>query len=85
MGAPNDEARHGHRLRDLAYIRWIGEVLDSALIAELEVANRVHRGHDPRRYESLRHWVVPLKECTVEVVAQALEVQRRNRADLGVP
>lgn len=38
MEAPNDEAISGHRLHDLGLrdVRWLGEVFDSTLIADLE-------------------------------------------------
>lgn len=78
MEPPNDEAIAGHRLYDagLRQIRWIGEVIGSSLIAEIEHGNRSHPRHDPLRYAQLRHWIVPLKECTVEVVAETLSWHR---------
>jgi hypothetical protein len=81
MEPPNDEARSGHRLYDsgLREVRWLGEVHESALIDDLERRNRVHDRHNPARYRELHHWIVPLKECTVEVVARSLEVERRAR------
>jgi hypothetical protein len=81
MEPPNDEARHGHRLWDagLCDVLWFGEVSDSALIADLERRNRVHSHHDPRRFDGLRHWIVPLKGSVVEVVARECEVQRIAR------
>jgi hypothetical protein len=80
MEPPNDEARSGHRLYEAGFrgIIWIGEVRDSHLIAELERRNRVHDRHDPRQYSDLRHWIVPLKGSTVEVVASTCAVTRRN-------
>jgi hypothetical protein len=81
MEPPDDEARSGHRLYDvgLKEVRWIGEVFDSALIAELEERNRVHDRHKPARFADLRHWIIPLKQCTVEVVGRSLGVERRER------
>ena len=78
MGAPNDEALQGHRLygQGLERIRWIGVVRDSLLIAELERRNRVHDRHDPSRYAALTHFIIPLKESTVEVVARDLRIDR---------
>jgi hypothetical protein len=78
MEPPNDEAAEGHRLYDagLRDVVWVGEVLDSNLVIELERLNRVHPRRDAARYAGLRHWVVPLKECTVEVVARSLEALR---------
>jgi hypothetical protein len=70
---PNDEALAGHRLygKGLEDVLWIGEVMESEYIARLEVMNRVHDRHDPDRYAGLRHFVLPLKECTVEVVSES--------------
>lgn len=78
MEPPNDEAISGHRLYDvgLREVQWLGEVFESELIAEVERRNRVHVHHAPERYIELRHWVAALKECTVEVVARSLRVER---------
>ena len=81
MEPPNDEARSGHRLYNsgLREVLWLGEVHESALIDDLERRNRVHDRHNPARFADLRHWIIPLKECTVEVVARSLVVERRAR------
>jgi hypothetical protein len=78
MEAPNDEAIGGHPLFrvGLGHVLWAGEVLDSPLVAELEERNRAHVRHDERRYATLRHWILPLKEVVVEVVAEQLAVAR---------
>ncbi len=78
LGSPNDEALPGHRLypKGLACIRWAGIVLSSELIEQLERQSRVHPRHDPSRFNNLVHYVLPLKECTVEVVACAVSVKR---------
>jgi hypothetical protein len=59
MEPPNDEALSGHRLYDagLRDVHWLGEVLDSELIAQFERQNRVHPRHSPRRFAALRHRV----------------------------
>ena len=51
-----------------------GVVLDSVVIRALEMQNRVHPDHDPSRFGHLTHHVVLLKECVVEVVAEAVSV-----------
>lgn len=81
MSAPNDEALAGHRLYDkgLQEVLWAGEVHDSAWISELERQNRVHPSHDPSAFAHLRHFVLPLKECVVEVVAGLPAVTRVDR------
>jgi hypothetical protein len=78
MEPPNDEAISGHRLYrvGLREARWVGEVHESELIAELEQRSRVHERHDAARFGDYRHWIVRLKECTVEVVARELVVER---------
>ena len=78
MGSPNDEAIQGHRLygRGLDAVRWVGVVRDSQLIADLERRNRVHDRHDPARFAALTHFIIPLKESTVEVVVRDLMVDR---------
>ena len=83
IGMPNDEARSGHRLFPLGLdaIVWIGEVTNSRLIHELEAVNSVHQRHDPDHFWTLRHWIVPLKESTAEVVGRSLTVERDTRTD----
>jgi hypothetical protein len=75
---PNDEAISGHRLyeRGLNKVLWAGDVRGSNAIRALEMQNRVHPYHDPSRFEGLVHHVVLLKECVVEVVAEAVSVRR---------
>jgi hypothetical protein len=77
LGSPNDEALSGHRLynKGLASIR-AGIVLSSELVARLERQNRVHPRHDPSRFKDLVHYVLPLKECVVEVVACSVSIER---------
>jgi hypothetical protein len=60
----NDEALHLHPLyaRGLREVLWAGEVLDSTWL--------------PARPASSRHFVFPLKECVVELLAGGLDVFR---------
>ena len=60
----NDEAVHLHPLyaRGLREAVWAGEVLDSTWL--------------PSRRASSRHFVFPLKECVVELLAEGLDVSR---------
>jgi hypothetical protein len=78
MEIPNDEAIAGHPLyrSGLREVLWAGEVLDSALIADLESRNSVHVRHDPAVFSNLRHWILRLKGHVVEVVARSIEVER---------
>ena len=79
MGPPNDESRSGHRLyrRGLSGLLWAGTVGQSTWISDLERQNRVHARHDAARFTRLTHFILPLKECTVEVVAGEVTVLRR--------
>jgi hypothetical protein len=77
-GAPNDEALAAHRLhqRGLAALRRAGVVGHSERIACFEHLNRVHPQHDVERFSRLRHYILPLKESTVEVIAETVTVQQ---------
>jgi hypothetical protein len=77
-GPPNDEARSGHRLyrRGLSGLLWAGRVEQSKWIKDLERRNRVHLNHDAAPYARLTHYILPLKECTVEVVAEKVTILR---------
>ena len=70
FGFPNDEGRFHHRLWrfGLSEVHWIGKVEGSQLIEEVTHASALP--------SALTHWVVLLKEETVEVVARGLEVTR---------
>lgn len=78
MSAPNDEAISGHRLypRGLADVVWAGRVQESELVKVLERQNSVHPFHNPARFTGLTHFVLPLKECVVECVAEHVAVVR---------
>ncbi len=78
MAPPNDEALSGHRLwiKGLQGLLWLGIVHDSELISGLELQNGVHPMPRGSLFESLTHYLLPLKECVVEVVARDLEVHR---------
>jgi hypothetical protein len=81
MQPPNDEALSGHSLYEqgLSEVLWAGEVLDSSWLADLERRNRVHPRHDPGWFADLRHFILPVKEKTVEVVANGWKVVRSER------
>jgi hypothetical protein len=78
MADPNDEAISGHRLygSGLSEVPWAGVVRDSDAIHASEKQNRVHPYHDRSRFDGLTHHVILLKECVVEVVAEALSILR---------
>lgn len=84
LSAPNDEAISGHRLwrAGLNDVLWLGLVEDSELIASLRKQNSVHPHHESRRYDFLDHYIAPLKERVVEVVARSLVVHRLDGSTL---
>lgn len=84
LSAPNDEAISGHPLwrSGLGDVRWLGLVERSARVRALTAQNSVHPSHDQRRYDSLDHYIVPLKECVAEVVAGSVEMLRYGRSTL---
>ena len=73
LAPPNDETINGHRLwgKGLQEVEWVGEVTNSELIQMLEKQNSVHPRHNAASFETLRHFVIPLKECLVEVVSRS--------------
>ena len=79
MGSPNDEALSGHRLyqHGLSDLPWAGQVEQSEWVADLERQNLGHPHHDAARFARLIHFILPLKEGTVEVVAEKVTVVRR--------
>jgi hypothetical protein len=78
MGPPNDEARSGHRLyqRGLSGVLRAGIVQQSMWIRDLERQNRVQPRHDAARFTRLTHFILLLKECTAEAVAEEVTVLR---------
>ncbi|NHA70357.1 hypothetical protein [Phycicoccus flavus] len=85
MTPPNDEALSHHPLSEhgLKELTWLGVVRDSTLVARLRPSwSRVAEMHlHPT------HFILPLKECVVEVVAATVDLFRldlsTHRAALG--
>ena len=63
--------------RGLAGLRWAGIVQHSERIARFELGNRVHPRHEAERFSRQRHYILPLKQSTVEVIAETVTVQRQ--------
>lgn len=78
LSAVNDQAISGHHLwhAGLSDVLWLGIVENSDLVRRLRRQNSVHPTHDPRRYDFLDHYIAPLKESLVEVVAGSVVVHR---------
>lgn len=75
FGHPNEEVMHGHRLygRGLSW-STVGEVLNSAWIAELNAINSVHSNHSDWIFADCRHFVFPFQDSMLEVVAEGFDV-----------
>lgn len=74
MTPPNDEALNHHPLyaHGLKDLLWLGVVRDSDLVARL----RPSWSPVADRYLQPMHFIAPLKECVVEVVAANVDVFR---------
>lgn len=75
LGSPNDEGRQQHRLYEvgLREVLWLGVVHESELVARLRPMWTPVGGGS--RIQPM-HYVVPSKECVVEVVAADVELFR---------
>lgn len=74
MAPPNGEALHHHPLYDrgLEGLLWLGVVRDSSLVARL----RPSWSAVADLHLQPMHFIAPLKECVVEVVAADVDVFR---------
>ncbi len=73
FGPPSDETLHAHPLASRGLGRYGAyEVRRSSWVRRLEEFNRVHRRHDPKRFESLRHFVFTFHDNLFECVAKEL-------------
>lgn len=70
-GAPNDEGRRSHRLhsKGLDHILWLGTVRESSTVNGIRAGSAI-------TLDSLKHYVLPLKETTLEVGAEDLRAVR---------
>jgi hypothetical protein len=74
FGPPNDEAIRGHPLARRGLEPYgVFEVRNSSWIRGLERMNKVHRNHEPKRFQSLRHFIFTFHDSTFECVAQNFE------------
>lgn len=77
FGPPNDEAIEGHRLYQLGLTPYSSfEVLNSKWIADLEIANRVHKQHRPVHFAAYRHIILTFHDSTLEFIAERFAVQQ---------
>jgi hypothetical protein len=78
-GPYNDEALNRHPLYEagLKDVHWLGEVHDSAWLPS--VSGAIH----PAAAAGLRHFILPLKERTIELAAHDVEVLRSELAPLS--
>ena len=83
FGAPNDEAINGHPLYERGLRSYSAfEVKNSSWIRELERRNSVHHSHNPKRFESLQHYVFTFHDSTFECVAREFKITE-HRKSLG--
>ncbi|KQZ31500.1 MULTISPECIES: hypothetical protein [Caulobacter] len=79
FGPPNDEAISGHRLAKLGLEPFSAfEVTNSAWIADLERANRVHPYHHASQYAALRHFIFTFHDSVLEFIAESFEVRQAS-------
>ena len=75
-GWPNDEAIEGHRLHGKGLSVYGGFVVEnSKWIEELELGNRVHTNHKPEHFHGYKHFILCLKDETIEVVARSASLE----------
>jgi hypothetical protein len=79
FGPPNEDVLEAHPLSSRGLDAYAGqEVLNSSWIHALEVANRVHPHHDPKRYAEYRHFFFTFHDSTFECVAKGYVVEERD-------
>ncbi|HVG19402.1 MAG TPA: hypothetical protein VNI02_10135 [Blastocatellia bacterium] len=75
FGSPNDETLNGHPLYSRGLTPYGAfEVEGSSWIRALERTNSVHPRHDPKRFESLHHYVFTFHDSTFECVAEGYKI-----------
>jgi hypothetical protein len=74
-GPPNDEAFKGHPLASRGLHPYGAfEVRESSWVRSLERMNRVHRYHEPERYQRLQHFIFAFHDSTFECVAEDFDI-----------
>jgi hypothetical protein len=75
FGPPNDEAFACHPLFRRGLQPYsVAEVSSSSWIRQLERMNAVHPNHQPKAFDSYRHFVFAFHDSTFECVAMGLAV-----------
>lgn len=76
MGAPNDEALHGHPLHGRGLVAdEAHEVHNSAWLEEHIRVNSVHPAHRDDAWRKLRHIVLAFHDETVEVLCREISAR----------
>ena len=79
FGAPNDEAFSGHPLASHGLHPYGAfEVKNSSWVRQLERMNRVHYQHDPKRFDTLKHFVFAFHDSTFECAAEGFTVSEHR-------
>ncbi|HWX02908.1 hypothetical protein [Collimonas sp.] len=73
-GAPNDEARGAHPLaRYGRFLYGMYSVENSPWILEQKTANRVHPRHSDSMFEDKKHYLICLKDVTLDISCRNFE------------
>ena len=76
FGPPNDEAFRGHPLASRGLHPYGAfRIESSSWIRKLERMNRVHRSHDPERFNIFKHLVFAFHDSTFECVCSHYDVR----------
>jgi hypothetical protein len=81
-GYPNDEVGLTSKIPGVA-IYGISEVFNSNWINELMINNRSHPRHQDKFYSNYKHYVVRLKEVTLEVICQNYEIVKITKEEFN--
>lgn len=79
FGPPNDEAFEGHPLASRGLTPYgVFEVRNSSWIRALERMNSVHMAHNPKQFDTYRHFIISYHDSTFECVAHSLSFEILN-------
>ena len=76
FGPPDEEGISGHPLANRGlYPCGAFRVDHSSLVRRLERMNSVHKMHDPKGFEILKHYIFTFHDSTFECIAESFESQ----------
>ncbi|EDP71694.1 hypothetical protein FBALC1_04382 [Flavobacteriales bacterium ALC-1] len=72
FGYPNEEAIEGHRYYRLGLLPFMFvEVMESEILSNIIISNKVHPYHKDDRFSEYKHYVLPFHDTTLEVIAKS--------------